>query len=118
MLSNAIEYGAEADKIEIKSWYEDEIFYVAVYDYGISIDYKNQKRIFDRFVQLDTGLTKKYKGHGLGLSATRAPIEMLKGSISVRSEKGKGSVFTISVPKLKPENDVESYATDGNEELF
>ena len=118
LLSNALEYGGEGEKIEIKSWIEGEIFYVAVRDYGIGISYNDQKKIFDRFVQLDTGITKKYRGHGLGLSVTRSAIEMLKGSISVRSGEGNGSIFSISVPQMKVDEAVESYAEDGNEELF
>lgn len=118
LISNAIEYGSDGDRINLKAWIENEVLYVTVQDFGIGIDHRDQKRIFDRFVQLDTGLTKKHKGHGLGLSVTRAAIEMLQGSISVRSEKGQGSIFSISVPGAHEFSEVEIYAPDGNEELF
>ena len=96
LLSNALEYGGEGEKIEVKGWIEGEILYVTVRDYGIGIAYDDQKRIFDRFVQLDTGLTKKYKGHGLGLSVIRSAI---KEAFLLEVKKAVGVFFRFQFLK-------------------
>jgi signal transduction histidine kinase/CheY-like chemotaxis protein len=69
-----------------------------VKDTGIGIPKNWQQAIFDRFVQADLSLSKKYEGSGLGLSISKAYIEMLGGKIWVESIEGEGSVFYFTIP--------------------
>jgi len=71
-------------------------FYVK--DTGIGIPINRQHAIFDRFVQADISDTRAFEGAGLGLSITRAYIEMLSGKIWVQSTEGKGSTFYFTLP--------------------
>jgi PAS domain S-box-containing protein len=71
-------------------------FYVK--DCGIGIPKDRQDAIFERFVQADIGDKRAFQGAGLGLSITKAYVEMLGGKIWVDSEEGKGSIFYFTVP--------------------
>ena len=68
-------------------------------DTGVGIEQDKLSSIFNRFVQADQSLTKPYEGFGLGLSICREYTEMLNGRISVESEPGSGTTFTVSLPK-------------------
>lgn len=70
-----------------------------VSDSGIGIDPKDQQRIFDRFVQADSSVSRKYNGTGLGLALAKEYIEMHGGSITVDSALGEGSTFTVRLPE-------------------
>jgi signal transduction histidine kinase/CheY-like chemotaxis protein len=69
-----------------------------VKDSGIGISDDNQKIIFEEFRQIDGTTTRKYGGTGLGLTICKKIADVLNGSISVKSEIGKGSVFSFSIP--------------------
>ena len=64
---------------------------------GIGIEKDKQQAIFGRFTQADNSLSKTYEGFGLGLSITKAYVEMLGGTIWVESEPGEGSTFYFTV---------------------
>lgn len=66
-----------------------------VADTGIGIDSSNTNAIFERFKQLDFGITKKHQGSGLGLAITKTLVELMGGTIKVQSEVGVGSTFTV-----------------------
>jgi hypothetical protein len=74
-----------------------------VKDTGIGIPKDRHDAIFERFVQADIHDQQAYQGAGLGLSISKAYVEMLKGKISVESEPGKGSIFQFTIPYLVPE---------------
>jgi CheY-like chemotaxis protein/anti-sigma regulatory factor (Ser/Thr protein kinase) len=67
-------------------------------DTGIGIDKDQVNKIFDEFRQLEYYLTKRIKGTGLGLAITKKLVNLLHGTITVESEPGKGSRFTIEIP--------------------
>ncbi len=67
-------------------------------DTGLGIDDRNQLHIFDRFKRVDSDTSIKVGGLGLGLSITKAYVEMLGGTISLKSTLGKGSEFTFTIP--------------------
>ena len=69
-----------------------------VEDTGIGIDEKYQKSVFDRFVQVETDITKLVGGNGLGLSISKALVELLDGKIWLKSEKGKGTTMYFTIP--------------------
>jgi signal transduction histidine kinase len=84
----------------------------------IGIDEEEQKVIFDRFKQLDIGKTRQHGGHGLGLSITRGLVAVLGGTITVVSTKGKGTVFTVSVPESHVPFVVDPFSDYGNVLVF
>ena len=69
-----------------------------VEDTGVGIPADRQQAIFDSFVQVDGSTTRKFGGTGLGLAITKSLTELLGGTLSLSSEQGKGSVFTLIVP--------------------
>ncbi len=72
--------------------------YFKVKDTGIGISPKNQKTIFEDFRQASTGYGRKYEGNGLGLSLAKKYVELIGGFLTLQSEEGKGSEFTIYLP--------------------
>lgn len=118
LLSNAIEYSGEGKTVDVKAWKKDGMLNVSFVDCGVGIAQENLGAVFERFRQLDSGSTKTHGGHGLGLSITRASAELLGGTITVRSRKGEGSVFTASIPEAPPESLVSSSSTDGGNFFF
>jgi PAS domain S-box-containing protein len=70
---------------------------LAVTDTGIGVPEDKQKAIFNPFVQADTSVTRKFGGTGLGLAISRRFAQALGGDITLRSEVGKGSVFTVTI---------------------
>ena len=96
LLNNAIKYSNENSPIIIKSKPRGKQLVMSVTDEGIGIDKEDIPFIFDSFYR--SGKVKKTKGTGLGLSIVQKTIEFLNGKITVESELGHGSKFTISVP--------------------
>lgn len=76
------------------------IFEFEVEDTGPGIPESQQQRVFEPFVQGDLGLSKKYGGTGLGLSICSQLAELMKGSITLKSEEGVGSTFTMRIPMI------------------
>jgi signal transduction histidine kinase/CheY-like chemotaxis protein len=74
---------------------------MSVKDTGIGISRENHQVIFDSFAQVDASITRKYGGTGLGLTITRALVQMMGGTIRVESEEGKGSEFIVGVALKK-----------------
>lgn len=98
LVKNAIKYSKEGS-IEIGYQIEGEgglQFFVK--DTGIGIPKDRQEAIFERFIQADIADKMGYQGAGLGLSITRAYVEMLGGTIWVESEEGVGSTFYFTIP--------------------
>lgn len=97
LLENAIKFTNEGH-IELGYYPEgrDIIFYVK--DSGIGISPEYLEDIFERFVQEDKDASRQFGGLGIGLSIARENTKLLKGSIRVESEKGKGSAFFLSLP--------------------
>jgi two-component system phosphate regulon sensor histidine kinase PhoR len=71
---------------------------IQVLDHGVGIAKEDQKHIFDRFYRVHTGNRHDVKGFGLGLSYVKAIALAHQGSVSVKSEPGKGSQFTLHLP--------------------
>ena len=118
LLSNGLEFSEEGSTISIDVCIANGELRFCIEDEGKGIDPHNQERIFDRFVQLDEGITKRHKGHGLGLSLVRDAVDLLYGTIDIASSPGSGSVFTVTLPEHRPANDDEIVAIASNEEIF
>jgi len=116
LLSNAIKFSSDNSDIVIKVGIDKNDLVVSVKDFGTGINLENQKIIFDRFKRVDSGINSIHRGHGLGLSINKALLDLLTGKIDVKSEVGKGTNFTISIPES--ESQVSGFAFDGNELFF
>jgi len=97
LVKNAIKF---SDKGSIEFGYEKKGKYLEYFvkETGIGIPKNRQKAIFDRFVQADIGDKRAFQGAGLGLSISKAFVEMLGGKIWVESEEGIGSTFYFTIP--------------------
>jgi len=100
MLDNAIKYSIEAPKIEISTENTDKHIIIKIKDNGIGMHKNIQKNIFKKFYREERGNIHNVKGHGLGLSYVKKIIEIHQGEISVESEKGIGSTFSINLPLI------------------
>jgi signal transduction histidine kinase len=100
-LSNAVKFtyqGSIELSIEKDLASNEEKVLFAVKDSGIGIPKEKHSLIFEAFKQADGSINKKYGGTGLGLSITKKFAELLKGTISLKSEEGIGSTFYLSIP--------------------
>ena len=98
LISNALKFTREGvpPVITIHTGYEGDLFFVAVTDNGIGIEPMYAERIFKAFERLHS--KDVYEGTGLGLALCQKIVSEYKGSIQVKSEAGKGAVFTVSFP--------------------
>ncbi|MEO8579091.1 MAG: PAS domain S-box protein [Gemmatimonadales bacterium] len=99
LLSNALKFTPEGGAVGLRAESMDGRVLVRVTDTGIGIRAEQLERIFDPFVQVQSGPTRASDGVGLGLAISRDMARQMGGDISVESEIGKGSVFTLSLPK-------------------
>lgn len=99
LIDNAIKYSPSKSVLKINMKKSDGFVLVEIKDEGIGIDKKDLPYIFDRFYRSDVSRTKqKISGYGLGLSIAKKIMDLHKGAISVKSELGKGSIFTVKFP--------------------
>lgn len=98
LISNAIKFTEPGGSIFVNMTDKNDKVVISVRDTGIGIPREKQKKIFERFVQVDNYLTRNREGSGIGLSLVKSLVEMHKGKIQVVSECGKGSEFIIELP--------------------
>lgn len=98
LIENAIKYSANP-VIQINTSLHGADFIIAVKDNGIGIAREHQKKIFDRFYRIKEGDLHTSKGFGLGLNFVKKVIDTHNGKIELESEPGKGSTFTIMLPR-------------------
>lgn len=100
LLSNAVKFTDDGSITVSVDWIEAESrLVVAVADTGCGIPADRLARIFDSFEQADAGTTRKYGGTGLGLAITRKLCRLMGGDVTVESESGRGSTFTMILPQ-------------------
>jgi PAS domain S-box-containing protein len=97
ILSNAIKF-TDRGEILIRSRADEKTASVSIIDPGIGIAAENLERIFDPFWQVEQRSTRKAGGTGLGLSVSRRLARLIGGDITVESEIGRGSTFTLTIP--------------------
>jgi signal transduction histidine kinase len=99
LISNAIKYTPEGGKIWVTLAEEGGFAKASVSDTGIGIKKDDLSRIFDKFYRVRTVETRQIVGTGLGLSIVKSIVDAHLGSISVESEEGGGTTFTVLLPK-------------------
>lgn len=99
LISNAIKFSDEGNEIFVNIQDKNEFIEISVKDNGIGIEPNQLGLIFNRFKQVNKSLSRNAEGTGIGLSLVRAIVELHQGRIYVESEFGKGSVFTVELPK-------------------
>lgn len=100
LLSNAVKFTPENGQIglEVTEEPEREVIHFTVWDTGIGITSEDLPDLFKPFIQLDSSLTRQQEGTGLGLALVSRLLDLHGGSITVESQVGRGSRFTISLP--------------------
>lgn len=109
LISNAIKFTNTGKITFTCSMTSHKEIKFSVSDTGIGIDKEHFSIIFDRFRQIENDSQIKQKGSGLGLSISKAYIEMMGGEISIVSKKGKGSCFTVTIPNLEKPQRIDSF---------
>ncbi len=107
LLSNAAKF-TEKGEIIVRAKETNGMISFAVKDSGIGIEKKNFSLVFEEFQQVDNSSTRKYKGTGLGLPIARKLARLLGGDLTVDSEYGKGSTFTLTIPPTLPQQTQDS----------
>ena len=98
LCDNAIKYNREGGRVDVSVAREGAGAVVTVADTGIGIAPEHQQRIFERFYRVDKSHSKASGGTGLGLSIVKHAVQYLNGSIALKSELGKGTTVSVSLP--------------------
>ena len=98
LVKNAVQFTDSGGHVTVMLQEESGYFKVSVTDDGIGIPARDVPRVFERFFQVETHLTRRYGGMGLGLAVAKAMIELHGGRIWAESETGKGSSFIFLLP--------------------
>lgn len=120
LISNAIKYTPEKGRVKVKlsqlpgGGENGGLYQISVEDNGYGMSYEFQKHVFDPFTREDKEENKDIQGTGLGLSLTKAIVELLGGSIMCQSIPVEGTLFTVKLPfKIRnPENSKENFKRD------
>jgi signal transduction histidine kinase len=100
LLSNAVKYSPEATVVTVSGTRNNGRVQVSVQDQGVGMDAKDTRRIFEKFYRTKSAEQSNEKGTGIGLSIVDQIVQQHHGTVTVRSELGKGSTFTVSLPTL------------------
>lgn len=98
LIDNAMKYSPDQKRIEISCRRGEKVGMIAIKDYGVGIGKSDQKHVFDKFYRVPSGNLAKTRGTGLGLSLVKQLMEAQGGTITLESELGKGSTFTLTFP--------------------
>ena len=99
LIGNAIKFTDSGGSIIVKASEDKKSWSVSIKDTGKGIAKENIPKLFDKFFQIESYMTRDRGGTGLGLAIAKHIVDLHGGDIRVESELGKGSVFTVSIPK-------------------
>lgn len=112
LLSNAVKFTPEGGKVAMHLEISDTALRAEVIDTGIGISDADQAKLFAPFTQIDTSKSRRYGGTGLGLALTHRLITLHGGEISVESQEGKGSNFTLRIPLQQLKRNIDETGSD------
>lgn len=118
LVGNAIEFSNKGKTVLIKVWRKGEYLHITIEDDGTGISPELREKIYERFTQLDSGTTKKHRGHGLGLSVVKALLQMMGSQIVFSCQEGKPCVFEAQIREADRESVTDMYSEEGNEFMF
>jgi signal transduction histidine kinase len=98
VLSNAVKYTPDGGSVATAAHRRDRSIDITVRDSGIGIAVQDQATVFDDFKRIDSSYVRTQQGTGLGLSLARRLVRLMGGDITLDSEPGRGSTFTITIP--------------------
>lgn len=107
LLSNAIKFTEPGGKIEVSIFTDKNWVDIRVKDTGIGIPSHMKEFIFERFIQNDKSLNRNKEGSGIGLSLVKSLVELHGGKVFLRESNESGSEFSVLLPNVKLENDIE-----------
>ena len=102
LVANAIAYSPQGSSVGVGIRAEEGVVEVAVTDRGIGIDEDDQQRVFERFYRADQARSRRTGGTGLGLSIVKHAVQRHGGEVRLWSKPGRGSTFTIRLPRSTP----------------
>jgi signal transduction histidine kinase len=103
LLTNAIKYNRQGGKISVDIDQDAEFVFARITDTGVGISHQSLKEVFTRYFQEKTKSLGNVKGLGIGLSLVQEIVKLHQGEIQIKSELGKGTTFTLRLPKnIKP----------------
>ena len=116
LLSNAIKFTGEHGKVKLAvadakasiNGRAVNVLQFSIHDTGIGIENSQIEKLFEPFVQVDSSLSRPYEGTGLGLTLVKELVEMHSGSVTVQSELGVGSCFTVNLPIAESRTAIEN----------
>jgi two-component system sensor histidine kinase BarA len=113
LLSNAIKFTPEGGRVNLQAIADGDSVVFTIADTGVGIPPDEQERVFEKFRQAGRStLTREHEGTGLGLSIVREICGLLGGEVTLKSELGRGSTFTVRLPQTLPGTDRGSVHRD------
>lgn len=105
LIGNAIKFTKEGE-VEVEVSADDSYVLIRINDTGVGIAPAFLPQIFEEFQQESTGLSRSHEGNGLGLAISKRLVDMMNGSIEVESIKGRGSSFTVALPRAATREEI------------
>jgi hypothetical protein len=102
LISNAVKFTPQGGRITVKMQARLDLVEVSVTDTGIGIARKNMAKLFSKFYQVESSLTRSQPGTGLGLAIVKEIIGLHNGLLCVKSNPGKGTTLSFAIPKEQP----------------
>jgi two-component system phosphate regulon sensor histidine kinase PhoR len=98
LVENAVKYSPDGGRVTVSVSADERHGRIVVRDEGLGIPHDEQPRVFEKFFRLDPALTRGVGGSGLGLYISRELVERMHGRLTLASEPGEGSTFTVELP--------------------